>query len=475
MTTQQRRAIRLVVALLVASLATSVVFALLTLFFHTDVLAYQQARRPGADPAALARTLWTRPIPIAVVAVLYLWVIRQLLAGVPRAYRRVRIVSAAGFVAVAWLFLSAEYPAWLRAVQAAQLVLLATLIVAVNRPVVRAAFPAVPDDRPRNRRAALVLVVLAPVVAELSLGTVPLREGWIYLFFVPIYGGGALFLREIFRRTRGGYLNLLLLGVAYGLVEEGLALQSLTSTHLYDAARWAPRLFGFNTAYAELNLVYHAVFSVAVPVILTELLFPGHGPRPYLRRGGLITTGVVALLGAALLRVIVPPSQDPGYTMPASAALVIAAAAVTTVVLALRVRFRPARPLTAPGPGRLGVLTALAAFAFLALIWPFAGATQPLFTHGNWALLPMAAAAGVVLTAGWLLRRWSVAWTPLHLFAACLGALVGHTAFGLIGNADTTPDRVFLLVVAVLTALTPVGWRPGAGRRAWRPPVPSPR
>ena len=96
---------------------------------------------------------------------------------------------------------------------------------------------------------------------------------WALLVFAPIYAGGALFLREAWRRTGGGYLNLLLLGVAYGLVEEGLALQSLTSPHLYGAAGWAPRLLGVNTDYTELNLVYHAVFSVTIPVVLVELLF----------------------------------------------------------------------------------------------------------------------------------------------------------------------------------------------------------
>ena len=122
MTTPQRRAIRLVVVPLVAALATSVVFALLTLLFHADVLTYQQARHPGTDPAA----------------------------------------------------------------------------------------------RPRNRRAALVLVLLAPLVAEVSLGTAPLREAWVMPIYLPIYGAGALFLREILRRTGGGWANLLLLGVAYG-------------------------------------------------------------------------------------------------------------------------------------------------------------------------------------------------------------------------------------------------------------------
>ncbi|MET0495089.1 MAG: hypothetical protein ABW000_18360 [Actinoplanes sp.] len=247
---------------------------------------------------------------------------------------------------------------------------------------------------------------------------------------------------------------MLIMGVAYGLIEEGLALQSLTSPHLYDAAGWAPRVLGVNTAYTLLNLVYHPIFSIAVPIALVEILFARHGTAPYLRRGGLITTGVIALLGAVLLRVSVPPTEDPGYTMPLTAALIIAAVAVTVAVIALRIRIGRVRPATPPRIPALSCAAAVATFGFLALLWPFAGAEQSFFTHGSWALLPVAGAALIVAAAVYALRRWSAAagWTTRHRLAACVGALVGHTVFGLVGNADDLADRAFLLTIAILTA-----------------------
>jgi hypothetical protein len=48
---------------------------------------------------------------------------------------------------------------------------------------------------------------------------------------------------------------------------------------------------------------------------------------------------------------------------------------------------------SAPYLRRGGVAATGAAFGFLMLLWPFAGAGQPFFTHGRWALLPMAGAA----------------------------------------------------------------------------------
>jgi hypothetical protein len=317
---------------------------------------------------------------------------------------------------------------------------------------------ALPVGREGSRRAALALVLLAPVVAELTLGTVPMAMAWLVLLYVPIYGAGVLLIRELVRRTGGGWGSVLLMGVAYGLIEEGLALQSLTSPHLYGAAEWAPRLFGINTAYTELNLPYHAVFSVVIPIALVELLFRGHGHAPYLRRGGLVITGIVALLGVGLLRVSVPPSEDPGYTLPIVALIIIVVLVAVSSFLALRVLPRlPVRTspgaIAAPRPSLVGVRCGFATLGFCALLYPFAGAVRPAFTQGNWVLVPMLAAAVLLTGTGFALRRWSSAqdWTRRHQLAAITGALVAHTTFGVIAIAHTPVDTVSLIVLGAAT------------------------
>ena len=60
-----------------------------------------------------------------------------------------------------------------------------------------------------------------------------------------MYGGGALLVRELTRRSGRGGLTLLLLGAAYGVVEEGLGDMSLFNPNflgLHLLARG--RLFG---------------------------------------------------------------------------------------------------------------------------------------------------------------------------------------------------------------------------------------
>ena len=79
----------------------------------------------------------------------------------------------------------------------------------------------------RRIAPALVLVFLAPFVGEVLLGNTPLRLIGAYLLVLPMYGFGALFIRELSRRTGRGWPTILILGVAYGVVEEGLADMSL--------------------------------------------------------------------------------------------------------------------------------------------------------------------------------------------------------------------------------------------------------
>ena len=131
---------RLVVKLIFANLAGSVLVCALIVAFRHDVLAYQFARQPAIDHAAIEMILWTRPIRILVVLGIDLWLVRGLQHGNPRAYRRIRWASTAGVLLLGWLIIQGGVPVWLTAVQAGQLVLLAALAGAVNRPLLRAAF-----------------------------------------------------------------------------------------------------------------------------------------------------------------------------------------------------------------------------------------------------------------------------------------------------------------------------------------------
>ena len=126
---------------------------------------------------------------------------------------------------------------------------------------------------------ALVLFFLAPAIGELLSGSSPPAE-----FFTPfgllilpaLYGSGAVIARELKVRWRKGTGSLLLLGAAYGVLEEGLMVCSFFNPKWMDLGQLGiyGRWLGVNWVWAEMLIIFHSVYSITVSVALVELTFP---------------------------------------------------------------------------------------------------------------------------------------------------------------------------------------------------------
>lgn len=312
----------------------------------------------------------------------------------------------------------------------------------------------------RRLLPALVLIVIAPLVAELLSGSTPLGQPIVLAFLVPIYlplyGAGVLLIRELVRRSGRGWPSILLLGAAYGFVEEGLVSQSLFNPTLYHAADWGARFLGVNGVFTESVIVVHAIWSAAIPILLTELLFPDRRTTPYLGRVGLVVTGIFYIIGVALLWLVARTSFAAGYeaspillglTMLVTVALVI----VALVVLPRKVP-RPRLQINAPHPWFVLLVIGISGF-----IWHFLAdpdGVAPMFARWPLVLLPMLGAVVILVGIAWLLRRWSQAqdWNDLHLLALASGAVICHTVVGALVLTHTTTDRIDLVVLALLMA-----------------------
>lgn len=330
--------------------------------------------------------------------------------------------------------------------------------------------------RRRRGKAAWTLAVLAVVCGELTFSAVGMPVMWLaFPLLIPMYGAGVLLVRELVVRTGGGVPSLILMGLVYELVEDGVGLQALSSPDVYNAAAWGPRVLGVNLTYWELQAGYHIVFSVLIPVVITNLLFPELRAVPYLRRRGLAVTAIAAALGIPLLRVFTAP-WDPGYRYQAPVAFLTGLAVVIAVVTILALWILPARRRTAgnlgagteasrldrpPRTSLVGLVGAAATLIFLVLLMPVPP-DGPAFGEGAFVYLPMTAAAGIAIGASMLIRRWSgsAGWTDRHRIVLVGGALVAHTLFmaatPLIAPADPLTTAVALIsgpVVIVLTVL----------------------
>ncbi len=143
--------------------------------------------------------------------------------------------------------------------------------------------------RPKYTKPVLSLFILSPAVGELLSGSSPPLEFFnpiTFLILASLYGSGALLVREYARTWGRGWRSILVLGAAYGIIEEGILVRSFFNPNWVDLGvlgtygRW----LGVNWVWAEWLTIYHAIFSITIPILLVELSYPQYRARPWLSR-----------------------------------------------------------------------------------------------------------------------------------------------------------------------------------------------
>jgi hypothetical protein len=158
----------------------------------------------------------------------------------------------------------------------------------------------------RTFAPAATLFVLAPLIGEVLFGALPLSQlPFGLLGLIALYGGGALLVRETARRRGLSAWWVVVLGMAYGIFEEGTVVQSLFDQHyrgldfLGFYGHWA----GVNWVWSLFIVPYHAVFSITIPIALAEGLYPSARRESWLGYAGLIGIAAIFAANAALLAV----------------------------------------------------------------------------------------------------------------------------------------------------------------------------
>ncbi|MEO7001729.1 MAG: hypothetical protein ABI068_07920 [Ktedonobacterales bacterium] len=303
---------------------------------------------------------------------------------------------------------------------------------------------ATPAEPERCWPAALTLYLLAPLVGEMLSGSTPplqfVNPGSL-IFLTAFYGSSALLARDIVRRHSLGWGSLLLLGAAFGILNEGLVVTSWTNPFWPDVLSLGGygRALDINWFWALGLTTYHAVVSISIPIVLTEAIFPRVADRPWLGKKtfrflvawlALISVVAFALFGIVMF-------QKQGYRPPLLPYLFILALGAVSVWLAthpprhalhlLRRTASGQNPPTnppaftvraAPALGRLRIYGFVATLAFFIVLW------------GTPALIkfaPLAAALMVALItfAATRLRRWSrmLGWSARHRLALASGVV----------------------------------------------------
>jgi hypothetical protein len=291
-------------------------------------------------------------------------------------------------------------------------------------------------SRPAPRRtptwpALFTLYILSPVIAEMLTGSTPplmFINPIMFVVLTGFYGSSAILVREVVRRRGLGWGNILLLGAAYGILEEGLVVMSWFNPYWSDLGKLAyyGRLFDTSWVWAVELTIFHAVVSITIPILLTELIFPHLAHRPWLRQRGLkgftICLVIVSLIQLVFFGFLL--SRSKGFTHPPL--MYIGALLLAIGFVWAGLNLKPGRPVTTMAgvmgttPGlwklRLAGFAATFTFFFTAWILPF---IVP------FPIVPILIMVGLVILATRKIARWSrrAGWSSEHSLALASGVI----------------------------------------------------
>lgn len=313
-----------------------------------------------------------------------------------------------------------------------------------------------PNSASRRVAPAILLFFVAPLVSEFLLGDLPIKMLGALVVLAPMYGGGALLIREVVRRTGRGWPSIFVLAFAYAVFEEAFTTQTLfnpnylhLNLHLLDPS-YIPAL-GIGGWWTIFVLTLHTVWSIPVSIALVEALVPDSAATPWLGGVGLAITSVLLAFGAVISTKI-EIKQD-HFVASKAQFLVAAIVCSAAIVAAFRLPARsPARTAGwVPSPWLVGAV-ALAAGSIFLLV-PNAWA---------WGAIAIYLLMDVALIAAVSVLSHRDGWNPQHRLALAGGAALAYAWHAFIqqpavgssgvsfriGNAVFAAALIVLLVIA---------------------------
>ena len=298
----------------------------------------------------------------------------------------------------------------------------------------------------RHLGATFALAALSPFIAEFLLGDQYLSadhgagaQVGMFLVLGLWYGSAAVLIREVTRRAGRGWPTILLLGLAFGLIEEGLLTQSLFNPHYLGLDLLAYGhlgVLGIGLPWTIFVLTLHVVWSIATPIALVEGIWPGRDPW-FGRIGlgvviGLTLLGALAILGVSW-------SSSGGFLATPVQLTAAAVLALAAVVVAFRLpRVAATRPTQAVLPSAAVGLVLASGFQ--------------LMEHNG----PDIAPAWVTVTVMLVLLAASVivaAVLRLNVLGLAIGAVLTYSWVGLANSASAGLSGAIEQILLVLVAI----------------------
>lgn len=161
----------------------------------------------------------------------------------------------------------------------------------------------------------LLLAIVSPGIPEYLSGSWRLSTLFSnplnFLFFlimnVGLYTTGALMIREFMVKFRKGWLSVFVLGLAYGIMEEAIALHTFFQVYGSPVGFLGTygRFAGVDWVWAFGLMIYHAVFSITIPILLISIAFPGMRNRRVTRDSGIAVAFLIYLASVLILNFVI--------------------------------------------------------------------------------------------------------------------------------------------------------------------------
>ncbi len=301
----------------------------------------------------------------------------------------------------------------------------------------------------------IALVVISTLMAELLSGSTPFSRIQQLLPQFLLYGSGAILVREITRRLGLGWKTIILLGFAFGIIIEGLTLQSIFNPHFLGLNIAYGRAIGVNWVWAEYLTGLHAFWSITGPILVCELIYPGDRNEPWVSLPMLRITGLIyCLISIGFHFLFIKISK---FNAPPTALIGCALLAIGVITIALKL---PRESIYV----RNGSSKPAFSFWIMALITAAAGALwlsgiAMIFSHALslWMAIPVGPLVLVIYF--FLVNKWKLMAVRENIdkLAVASGLLCADLILGYTGTTTNKVDHYgqigLILVTIILLAV----------------------
>lgn len=314
-----------------------------------------------------------------------------------------------------------------------------------------------------RRKMILLLIIATPGIPEYLTGsskvfllfTDPLSFFLGLGFNIALYSTGALLIREFSIKYNKGWFSILLLGGAYGIMEEGISVHTF-----FQGAGGTPGVLAIYGRYVGVDWIwalnitfFHAVFSIGLPLLLLAVAYPQYSRTRLLGSKGTSLVFFLYLLDVLLLNIVL--FQSKASAMPTALDYIFfTLLSLVLVAVAYRISPRVFQARGKPDSGRKRLfLLGMMAFP-LYLVCSFLPSNPD-----GYARIPPLLDAGIMILASLLLLRAVVSIMPSeenrrHLFIFAIGLIVPLLAWAeLVEIIGIAPLITIATVIAIILLL----------------------